>query len=87
MIRKDKLIQEMNRYTSGIFYVARGNQKSNIIRLIMIGSLYSYVLSKKLPRKNKKTVKNKLINIYALLKRIENKWFKKRFIRIDFTLN
>lgn len=73
MIRKDKLIQEMNRYTSGIFYVARGNQKSNIIRLIMIGSLYSYVLSKKLPRKNKKTVKNKLINIYALLKRIENK--------------
>lgn len=73
MIRKDKLIQEINRYTSGIFYVARGNQKSNIIRLIMMGSLYSYVLSKKLPRKNKKTVKNKLINIYALLKQIENK--------------
>ena len=68
MIRKDKLIEEINRYTSGVFYVSRGNQKSNIVRLIITGGVYSILLSRKLPRKNKKAVKNKLIKIYMLLK-------------------
>lgn len=72
MIRKDKLIEEINRYTSGVFYVSRGNQKSNIVRLIITGGVYSILLSRKLPRKNKKAVKNKLIKIYILLKRMEN---------------
>ena len=72
MIRKDKLIEEINRYISGVFYVSRGNQKSNIVRLIIAGGVYSILLSRKLPRKNKKAVKNKLIKIYMLLKRMEN---------------